>query len=276
MVTISKRLVFLAISMAVRAWDLLCMRVREALRFAVEPKAVVIYYHAVRRDQRKRFARQMDLLLSLAHPFQAGALETVSTSCRYMAAVTFDDGFESVLENAVPELTRRNIPFVMFVPSGCLGTRPSWVTPTHSSWGERVISESRLSSLAKNRLCVIGAHSVTHSNLAALGSSEVSEELVRSKADLEAALGHDIDVFSFPYGASTSATQNAARRAGYRRVFTIEPDCLKSVSDAYVVGRFAVDPDDWQMEFRLTIVGAYRWRRHCSRLRRLPGLAGAK
>lgn len=276
MVTISKRLVFLAISMAVRTWDLLCMRVRQALRLAVEPKAVVIYYHAIRPDQRNRFAGQMDLLLSLAHPFQAGSMENVSTTQRHLAAVTFDDGFESVVENAVPELTKRNIPFTVFVPSGCLGRRPPWVPATHPSWDERVVSESTLSSLARNRLSLIGAHSVTHSNLATLSSSEVSDELVRSKADLEATLGHDIDCFSFPYGASTSETHNAARRAGYRRVFTIEPECFESTADAYSVGRFAVDPDDWQIEFRLTIVGSYRWRRHCSRFRRLPWLGGAR
>jgi peptidoglycan/xylan/chitin deacetylase (PgdA/CDA1 family) len=239
----------------------------------VAPKAVVIYYHAVRPDQREQFARQMDQLLSLAHPFQAGSAETVSTTQRYMVAVTFDDGFESVVENAVPELTKRNIPFILFVPSGCLGRRPSWVPATHPSWGERVVSEPTLSSLSGNRLSMIGSHSVTHPNLVRLGSSEVSDELVRSKADLEAALGRQIDLFSFPYGASNSAILNAARRAGYRRVFTIEPACLEPTTDAYSVGRFAVDPEEWQIEFRLKLVGAYRWRRHCSLLRQVPFMA---
>jgi peptidoglycan/xylan/chitin deacetylase (PgdA/CDA1 family) len=264
MTTLLARLASLSISIVVRTWDIVGASFRKVFLFALEPKAVVVYYHAVRTDQRRRFARQMDLLQRLAQPFQAGCLDPVPTSCRYMAAVTFDDGFESVLENAVPELTKRNIPFVLFVPSGCLGRQPSWVPATHPSFTERVLSESKLSSLASNGLCVIGSHSVTHSNLATLGSSRLSEELIRSKADLEAALGRSIDVFSFPYGAATSATYAAARRAGYRRVFTIEPECFRSTADAFVVGRFAVDPDDWRIEFHLKLVGAYRWHRHYS------------
>ena len=268
-----RRLVLLAISIVVRAWDVAYTSVRQVLRLAVAPKALVIYYHAVRPDQRKQFARQMDQLLSLAEPFQAGSAETVSTTQRHMVAVTFDDGFESVVENAVPELTKRNIPFILFVPSGCLGRRPSWVGATHPSWGERVVSEPTLSSLAGNHLSMIGSHSVTHANLVTLSSSEVSDELVRSKADLEAALGRQIDLFSFPYGASNSAALNAARRAGYRRVFTIEPAFFEPNTDDYSVGRFAVDPEEWQIEFRLKLVGAYRWRRHYGRLRQVPVMA---
>jgi peptidoglycan/xylan/chitin deacetylase (PgdA/CDA1 family) len=239
----------------------------------VTPKAVVIYYHAVKPDQREQFAKQMDQLLSLAYPFQAGSAEVASTTERYRVAVTFDDGFESVVENAVPELTKRNIPFILFVPSGCLGRRPSWVSTTHPSWEERVISEPTLCSLAGNRLSMIGSHSVTHPNMIKLNPSEVSNELVRSKADLEAALGREIDLFSFPYGAYNSIAVNEARRAGYRRVFTIEPACIEPTTDPYSVGRFAVDPEEWQIEFRLKIVGAYRWRRYYGRLRQVPNMA---
>lgn len=266
------RIVLLAISIVVRTWDVVCSSVRRILRLPVAPKVVVLYYHAVTPDQRKQFARQMDELLSLAHPFQADCAETVPPTGRYMVAVTFDDGLESVVENAVPELTKRNIPFILFVPSGYLGRHPSWVGVTPSSSGGRVVSEPILSSLAQNCLCLIGSHSVTHPNMATLSSSEVSNELLRSKADLEAALGTQIDLFSFPYGAFTSATLDAARRAGYRRVFTIEPVCLETTTGDFSVGRFSVDPQDWLIEFRLKLVGAYRWRRH---YRRCKGVGGA-
>jgi len=41
--------------------------------------------------------------------------------------VTFDDGFVSVVDNALPELEARRIPMTFFVPTGSWGQRPCWV-----------------------------------------------------------------------------------------------------------------------------------------------------
>jgi len=228
---------------------------------------IVLYYHAVTAAQRARFAAQMDLLRRRATPFEAGSRERISDD-GWRVAVTFDDGFLSVVEHAVPELEARNIPFTVFVPSGCLGERPSWVRdPNHPSWQERVMSAAELRALAGLPLATIGSHSVTHRNMRQLDSAQAADELVRSRLELQAAAGTDIDLFSFPHGAYNAALLAQARQAGYRRVFTIQPAPMPSDPDAFSVGRVAADPDDWPIEFRLKLAGAYRWR---SRWRRRP------
>jgi peptidoglycan/xylan/chitin deacetylase (PgdA/CDA1 family) len=209
----------------------------------------------------------MDQLVKSTLPFAAGAPESMRPE-RWHAAVTFDDGFHSVVENAVPELEKRSIPFTVFVPSGCLGARPSWIgDPGHPAWEERVVSTSELRALAALPLATVGSHSVTHPNLLALPPACARRELAQSRLQLQAAADATIDLFSFPHGAHDEALLTEARRTGYRRVFTIAPMIVDHGQDSFVIGRVAADPDDWPMEFRLKLAGAYRWRGHLRRER---------
>jgi peptidoglycan/xylan/chitin deacetylase (PgdA/CDA1 family) len=156
----------------------------------------------------------------------------------------------------------------MFVPSGCLGERPSWVrNSAHPFWRERVVSADELRQLAEVDVATIGSHSVTHRNLVDLDPAHIEHELVRSRFDLEAALGRPVDLFSFPHGGHNPSVIDQVRRAGYRRAFTIEPTPLDGGGEPFTVGRVAADPDDWRLEFHLKIVGAYRWQHYLHRLR---------
>lgn len=265
-----KRIVALAISLAVRTCDIVRTQARRWSGL-VEPRSgVVLYYHAITLQQRSSFAWQMDELLRHASPFEAGAPEGMPQPGNNVA-VTFDDGFQSVVDNGVPELAERGIPFTMFVPSGCLGQRPSWVRDAaHPSWHERVLSGDALRSLASQPLATIGSHSITHPNFLTLGPADAEREFAGSRERLEAAACADVDLFSFPHGAYDEALLEQARRAGYRRVYTVEPQVTTAAGEAYAIGRVAVSPDDWRLEFRLKMLGAYRWRSSLRRLRGRP------
>ena len=262
-----KRVGALAISLAVRGWDIARSRLPGPLNAVKKRSGVVLYYHAVKPHQRHRFARQMDEVLKRATVFPAGSPEAMRGDAPNVA-VTFDDGFRRVIENAVPELTKRAIPFTVFVPSGSLGERPSWLRdPGHPCSTERVVSAAEVRALANLPLATVGSHSITHPNLVALDPAGAQEELMRSRADLESAAGVAIDLFSFPHGAHNAVLVDQAGRAGYRRVFTIEPTIVEGCPGPFTVGRVAADPDDWPLEFRLKIAGAYRWRHYLHRAR---------
>lgn len=66
-------------------------------------------------------------------------------------------------------------------------------------------------------------------------------------------------MFSFPYGSFNEALVNCAMEAGYERVFTVLPDLAFSDPAEFVTPRVRVDPTDWDLEFRLKVLGAYRW-----------------
>jgi peptidoglycan/xylan/chitin deacetylase (PgdA/CDA1 family) len=222
-------------------------------------RAVILYYHAVPATERGRFARQMDHLVKSAHPIPAGVDMLLEAGVAY-AAVTFDDGFVSVLENALPELRERRIPATLFVPSGWLGQPPGWIRNAHSrARRECVMKAAQLRAASRDGL-EIGSHTVSHPYLDQLPPDEAFREISLSKQELEAVLQTPVTSLSFPHGVFTPAIVEEARRFGYRRVFGIQPVCIWGKLDGFCLGRVAVNPGDWPIEFALKLRGAYRWR----------------
>lgn len=223
------------------------------------PSCVVLYYHSVPAAYRLRFAEQMDTLLRLVRPVPAGHSGALESGAKY-AAVTFDDGFVSVLENASPELRQRRIPWTIFVPSGWLGETPGWIRQAHpSARSDRVMTAAELRALIADPLVTVGSHTVGHTHMVEAGPEKAEEELVRSKADLQAVLERPVEQFSYPFGARTPRIDEQARVAGYKRLFGIEPVPAFRDPGEFVTGRVAVDPWDTPLEFRLKVLGCYRW-----------------
>lgn len=221
-------------------------------------RGVVLYYHAVPAAQRSRFFRQMDLLVRWASPVPASFSGPFEPGCRY-AAVTFDDGFLSVVENAVPELKKRGIPCTVFIISGFLGRVPSWAEE-YAGGGEpeRFVTLEELVKLPSD-LVVIGSHTMTHPKLTAMSAKEAVRELVESRRQLEKWLGREVALFSFPFGDFNQSLIELCHEAGYNRVFTTLPTLAFACPDEYVTGRVPVEPSDWDIEFLLKLFGAYRW-----------------
>jgi peptidoglycan/xylan/chitin deacetylase (PgdA/CDA1 family) len=222
----------------------------------VPPRWVVLYYHGISARARSAFARQIQELARISVPVPAGRREGPAPG-QLFTSVTFDDGFVSVVQNALPELRAHNIPSTVFVPSGCLGGRPSWLETGHADWNEFVMSPGAVRALSEQGDVTIGSHSVTHPNFRTLDDRAALAELETSKAALEAILGTQVMLFSFPHGAFNERSFGLARQARYGRVFTIEPTLADA--ERFVCGRVKVDPDDWMIEFRLKATGAYRW-----------------
>ena len=90
---------------------------RPAARF------VVLYYHEVPEEARARFARQMQALSRGTTVVRAAHAGPLPDEGSYVA-ITFDDAFQSVRRNAVPELLSRRFPATIFVPVDYLGKKP--------------------------------------------------------------------------------------------------------------------------------------------------------
>lgn len=214
---------------------------------------VILYYHDIPSHQRERFARQMDALRRLARPVPAdwrGPLEPGERYC----AVTFDDAFASVAANALPALAQRGIPSTVFVITCDLEADPE---ASRAGARRRMTADEVLALRAEG--VEIGSHSVSHVPLTRLGTEEARREIVGSRAALEKLLGERIGTFSFPYGAFDARLVELCREAGYTRVFTTEPRLALRQPGELVSGRVSAEPGDWPLEFRLKLLGAYRW-----------------
>jgi peptidoglycan/xylan/chitin deacetylase (PgdA/CDA1 family) len=216
---------------------------------------VVLYYHKILAHERAAFARQMDMLIRWATPVRLEQPGNLDDSARWVA-VSFDDAFQNVVANALPELEKRNIPATIFVPSGFLGKQAGWMDRAGET--TRIMSAEVLRSL-RPELVTIGSHTITHPKLPRLSPGEVRAELAGSRDRLERILGRPVTLLAFPYGRYNGEIVRLSRETGYTRVFTGESVPAFRTPGEFVSGRVATSPGDWPWEFKLKLLGAYAW-----------------
>lgn len=244
---------------------------RRAFGGNVPGRCVVLYYHSVPAHEREQFIRQMDELVARTRPIAAGHRGALEPGVRY-AAVTFDDAFVNVLENAVPALLERRIPVAVFAPSARLGRTPGWeMEPGCTDENELILTMEQLRSMPADAV-TIGSHTRNHARLPLLSDDDARTEIRGSREELEAGLGRDVKLFAFPYGAHDERTLRICREAGYERVFLITPGTTAFDPAEFAVPRVPVDPFDGALEFRMKLLGAYSWMPWASALKR--GLLG--
>jgi peptidoglycan/xylan/chitin deacetylase (PgdA/CDA1 family) len=235
---------------------------------------VILYYHSVPSEKRASFSRQMDILARCANVVPADWRGSpVGRPC---VAITFDDAFTSVIDNALPELAMRGFPCTIFAPSGILGRHPDWAMEEDLDRGELVADAETLRKI-HGPLVNIGSHTVTHPRLSQLDKERARAEIHDSRVALEEIVGTPIDLLAFPYGDYNGAIIELCRSDdGYKHVFTISPNPVPAGDSSLKRGRVSVSPDDGEFEFFLKISGAYAWRSAASVLkRRLATLTGA-
>jgi peptidoglycan/xylan/chitin deacetylase (PgdA/CDA1 family) len=129
-------------------------------------------------------------------------------------ALTFDDGWKSVLTVAAPILAEHEIPSTLFVATGLVESSSEWHRPRMMDWEELI----HLHKMGVE----IGSHSVTHPDFGVIDKSKAADELNRSREALKSRLGINPDCFAIPFGQSrnwSSAAHEAASEAGYRFVY---------------------------------------------------------
>lgn len=260
---VTLRLIKLTISIGLFFYDYIQKRIYKLLGKKIPGRCVVLYYHEVTFEQRNRFAKQMDHVIRWSRPVSAYIKEPLEDGICHVA-ITFDDGFACIIENAVPLLIERKIPFTIFIPTAYLGRKPDWIIvrwieEQEIKDHETVMTLDQLINLCHNDLISIGSHCVTHQNLLQLTDEAAKEEIFQSKLTLEALLNEKIVALSFPHGAFNEKHVEFAKQAGYERVFSISPRPAFSQTDEYVTERINADISDWPIEFLLKILGAYRW-----------------
>ena len=129
---------------------------------------------------------------------------------RGLVGITFDDGYVSVLEAALPELRRHGFTATMFIISGRLGGSNEW--DEGPRWP--LMSASQVGELAAAGM-EIGSHSTTHVRLAGIDAGQLEAEVKVSRASLGELVGAPIRGFAYPYGSMDTAARHAVRDAGY-------------------------------------------------------------
>lgn len=162
-----------------------------------------------------RFRAQLELLLSAGFRFVAvGELARRAADGPPppgLAALTFDDGMENNLSVLAPILREYALPATVYVVSGLLGRPNPWMDPRA---GARMMTADELRELAAAGV-EIGAHTVTHPDLSALGDQACRREVRESRDTLRDVTGAPVASFAYPFFGHGSTAVAAVRAAGF-------------------------------------------------------------
>ncbi|HEX6313905.1 MAG TPA: polysaccharide deacetylase family protein [Gemmatimonadaceae bacterium] len=191
--------------------------------------------------------------------------------------VTFDDGYQDTLTEALPLLRTHRIPATVFACTGNAGD-PFWWDEVAVSIGSdrrrlaeltdrlrplpaadreremrafrtpgtaadlpRALLPDELTILGADPLIEIGGHTVSHPVLTALSPGERAREIGENRAALVSLTKQRVRSFSYPNGALDDATKAAVRDAGYDVACSSDPDAALPDSNPLALPRLWAD-----------------------------------
>lgn len=200
------------------------------------------------------FAEHMQMLTALGYVgvtvrdvtrWQRGEMELPSRA----VAVTFDDAYESVQEQAVPILDRHGWPCTVYVVSTQLGGSNVWDPAAPRAQLMDAVALRALAQAGHD----IGSHSRRHRRIRGLDVESARDELAGSRDELEAHIGAPVESFAFPYGSHDKRTLEMVRAAGYRSACTLKRWANGRHSNPLRLGRVSVGGPlpAWQLRLKL-------------------------
>ena len=245
---------------------------------------LVLTYHAI--DDRsavisvspEKFRWQMQQLttlgmkgISLAQAFD----HLEQTGCYPPDAVvlTFDDGYLSVLEHALPVMAEHDFSATVFLVTSMMGMNAVQARAAHPDFDRDLLDWDQAETLVRAGF-EVGSHTVNHPDLRCVSPTELEQEIAHSKNLLEQRLQPRVDALAYPYGHFNAEVLATTSRY-HRRACTTR------------LGRCGLQLDPWQLNrvdayylqrpqrfLKLLEGGLTGWLQFRQRLRDLKNVAG--
>ena len=168
--------------------------------------------------------------------------------------ITFDDGYKSIIKNALNLLNQKNIPYILFV---C----PSKLSLNSKDY----MSLIDLKEVAKMENVFVGSHSYNHFKLSELNEKQIISELKDSKNFLEQELSIKINCISYPFGAIDNRVIRLAKEAGYILGFSTKFDFINQRYDKLNLPRVDIWDGDNLSIFENKVIGKWNWMKYFSK-----------
>jgi peptidoglycan/xylan/chitin deacetylase (PgdA/CDA1 family) len=136
-------------------------------------------------------------------------------------AITFDDGWRSQYDIALPILLGHHFLATFYIYTGAVGGG------SYMSWKD-------IEELVGKHM-EIGSHTKTHPKLTKVSSKKLTEELVDSRLILEKRLNISVSDFAYPYGLYNSQVMDAVKKEGYTSARTSKPRASDAFDDLYQI-----------------------------------------
>ncbi len=225
---------------------------------------MILAYHSVAPGPRSedptflrvhpdRFEEQVEVLLAAGYSFV-----TVAEFARRIgpggppagiAALSLDDGVRDNHSVVLPILRRYGIPATVYVTTGMIGKTYPWM-----SGDIPMMEEDEIRELAEAGV-EIGAHTISHPNMAELDKEQCLTEMTESRRELERITSRTVETFAYPFCHYGDAAVAAAEEAGFLAAVT----CGGTGSwERFTIKRSLITGKDGLPSFVLKVTGRYQ------------------
>ncbi|HZZ72407.1 MAG TPA: polysaccharide deacetylase family protein [Pirellulales bacterium] len=192
---------------------------------------LTLFYHRIADDEANPwttsnavFAQHLEWL---RHHFEIISLSEAQARIRANVntgpaiCITFDDGYASNCDTAIPLMIEHNIPCTYFVSLHYIANGLPFPHDVHRGVSFATNTLAQLRSMA-NEGIEIGCHTRTHPDIGAIQDpNRLFDEIVTAGEDLQQEIGRPVRYFAFPFGQKknlSAAAFHLAYEAGYEGV----------------------------------------------------------
>ncbi|MDN5344456.1 MAG: hypothetical protein PWQ18_567 [Clostridia bacterium] len=221
-------------------------------------KVVVLMYHHLDSQERpglvispERFASQLAMLHTRG--YNVISLDQLQQFLKggpvppNAVLITFDDGYESVYKYALPALRREQMPAVAFTIVSYAGHQVG--VHRYFGWEEarEMAAAGFITQSHTYNLHNYGTHANGKQGPLMAGPLQgqtpdafvnmIYQDLLRSRQEIEAQLKQPVYALALPFGAAGPLAIQAATRAGFKLVFTVQPGVVSHQSNPLALPR---------------------------------------
>ena len=175
-----------------------------------------------------------------------------------VVGITFDDGYQNNLDNALPILLKNGFTATCYAVSSMIGGT--------NLWDKGKVAEKPLMTLENWRTwrdagMDIGSHTRTHADLTAISIEDAHDEIAGSKRELEERIGCEVNHFCYPYGRFKPIHQKMAASTGYISSTTTQRGRVSIGENPYSLKRALITRATHLPLFTTKIISDYEDRR---------------
>lgn len=239
---------------AILGMALLLASPAQALIEADHASAVIFVYQRVGEDSQPSSSISVDTFKSHIKELKTGGynvlplskiievLKEGETLPLKTVGITFEGGYLSTLNNAVPVLEEAELPYAVFFASDMAdGSNPS-----HMTW-------SQLKSLRKKKGVTLGILPSAYAHLAGLPAEQSSSLINKAVTRYKENFGDDPEYFAYPYGEFSTALKKQVASYNFKASFGQHSGVVYAKSDFMALPRFTMTDAFGDLErFQLT------------------------
>ncbi|MFA6502051.1 MAG: polysaccharide deacetylase family protein [Parachlamydiales bacterium] len=212
----------------------------------VKSKDIILCYHDLGSNvwdfsvDKSEFEVQMNLLQKKYNIVGiSDLLNKQHKNTKPNAAVSFDDGYESVYKIAYPVLKKIGAAGTVFV----IGSSKS-----NPNMSLKLLSIEQIKELHKNGW-EIGWHTNKHVSSVNESKDSLYMDLKISKSAYEKKLGLKLNYFAYPFGKYNKNVETIVKKAGFLGAFTVDGDAIDLAKGIYRLSRVTVSKSITKQHF---------------------------